>query len=1012
MKKLSDVRTDNRGEIPASGSQYWKTLMKRSGQQRNNKSQGPLRRSTTVAAAVYLALYGLPHPAVARADGLTGESVESAAAEADLSNKATIRIPAQRLGAALQTLSTQRAVNVVFLSEDVEDRRTKGVLGSLTVDEALKQLLNGTGLTYQYIGDETVSILPLATAPATSAIAPKDTGARASQSEGRHYLAQATPSSPTRDQGPSGGDEQKSQTASVQSQRTTDRDESTLAEVVVTANRRAQTLEEVPYSITAVSAAQIANTGVTDLASLTSQVPGLSVYDLGAGRSALVSPIIRGLNTDSPLGFRSFAQAPVGIYIGNSPLDGYFQLEDIQRVEVLRGPQGTLYGAGALGGALRIIPNAPVLNSLSGNVELGGGHLDHAGSSSYTASAMLNVPVGDTLAFRASGKYAYEPGFIDVYGILKRPGPFISAIPVLANPADPVNSPGIFTGKSNWNDQSTFTGRASALWKPGDKFNAELAFIYSDLSGDGGRFVNPDFQGGAYPIDPRITFPHGGNYQVFSAVDQLFSRRTALTSLDLSYDLGFATVSSTSSYATASGTLARENGYTGFTSFPAYVSYYAGSPINPRYVVPYSTDDSAHTFTQEVRLVSTSRPDQRLDYVVGMFYEDQKRDGSQSVANPGSPERSIAQGCTAPYFFGGQFPNCKVLAGPNDLDYFLSDSQHFRDVSEFGELTWHFVTHGQVTVGVRHFGQRFSDVQVYNDWTFQFFVPERPQNSTASKTTWKINPSYEYLPDQRVYALWSQGFRRGGVNALPLAGPFAEFPFLLSYTPDTVNNYETGLKGRLSSGLTYAFDVFDIEWDKPQIEGQTPAANYAVWNANKARSTGAELDISSPLPLPGLSISAGGSYANARLTEDYVIAADHIGNIVGRAGQQLPGSPKVSAAVTINYKRKLGPGYDLTVSLNDTYRSGMYLSLPTSTSGSSEFGSSARITGMNIANVSASVNHGSWSCGAYVTNLANKRVVLSPPSLPVAGSLTNNYFINQPREVFVRLGYSFGAGRP
>jgi iron complex outermembrane receptor protein len=122
-----------------------------------------------------------------------------------------------------------------------------------------------------------------------------------------------------------------------------------LAEVTVTANRRAQTVEEVPYSLTVVSTDQLERTGVTDLASLASQVPGLSLYDLGARFAAQTTPIIRGLNaTGAPASnsaFRTFEQSPVGTYIGNSPIDGYFQLDDVARVEILRGPQGTLYGA-------------------------------------------------------------------------------------------------------------------------------------------------------------------------------------------------------------------------------------------------------------------------------------------------------------------------------------------------------------------------------------------------------------------------------------------------------------------------------------------------------------------------------------------------------------------------------------------------------------------------------------------------------------------------------------------
>src|SRR5580693_7715504 len=195
-----------------------------------------------------------------------------------------------------------------------------------------------------------------------------------------------------------------------------------LAEVVVTATRRVQTLEAVPYSISVVSSDQLAQAGVTDISSLATAVPGLSMYDYGARLSGATVPIIRGINaTGEPTrGFRSFEQAPVGTYIGNSPIDGYFQLDDLKQVEVLRGPQGTLYGAGTLAGALRLIPNSPELNTFSGQVEGGAGRLDHSDGTPYLLRGLVNVPLGDMLAFRASAKYTYEPGFIDTYGLFAR----------------------------------------------------------------------------------------------------------------------------------------------------------------------------------------------------------------------------------------------------------------------------------------------------------------------------------------------------------------------------------------------------------------------------------------------------------------------------------------------------------------------------------------------------------------------------------------------------------------
>src|SRR5205823_4331437 len=119
--------------------------------------------------------------------------------------------------------------------------------------------------------------------------------------------------------------------------------------------------------------------------------------------------------------------------------------------------------------------------------------------------------------------------------------------------------------------------------------------------------------------------------------------------------------------------------------------------------------DQAHTFTEEVRLVSNAGRGNAFDYVIGAFYENQSREGDWHISTPGSPERSVAQGCTAPSFFGSTFPNCLVVVGPDDQTFLQIDNQDFKDKSVFGELTWHFVPKAQVTVGIRHFSQEFTD---------------------------------------------------------------------------------------------------------------------------------------------------------------------------------------------------------------------------------------------------------------------------------------------------------------
>jgi outer membrane receptor protein involved in Fe transport len=769
-----------------------------------------------------------------------------------------------------------------------------------------------------------------------------------------------------------------------------------LEEVTVTANRRQQNLEEVPYSLSVVSAEQLERTGVTDIASLASQVPGLSLYDYGARLTGATTPIIRGINaTSEPRGFRTFEQNPVGTYVGNSPIDGYFQLDDLKQVEVLRGPPGTLYGAGALGGALRLIPNSPELDKFTGSIEASGGRLAHSSGTSYIVDGMINIPVADTLAFRVSAKYAYEPGFISVYGLLKRSNDGVTGVPLLANPGDVANSPPIYSSRDDWNYQKTFTGRAAALWKPIDGFSAELAILHSNVQGDGGPVINANFPGGVSPFDPQSTLPAGGHYQEFSQIDQPFSRYTNLLSLDLSYDVGFATLSSTSSYFTTTGSTLEDATYQlasdGATE-GAYLPYYAGTPTNPRFVYDQLFVDKAHTFSQEVRLVSNTNPDNLFDYVGGVFYEEQERTGNWTIATPGSPERS------------------GLTSGVNDVDFVQIDHQSFTDKSVFGELTWHAIKHGQVTFGVRHFQQDFTDAQSYDDYAFPTHLPAIPHSSPASKTIGKVDLSYEYTDHQFVYALWSQGFRRGGANSVPLDGIFKESPSLASYQPDKTNNYEGGFKGRFSSGLSYTFSVFDIKWDKPQISQSLPSGNLAVFNGNTAESKGVEIETSGPLFLPGLGYSLGWSYADARLTSDFSLPANNgsgtivDGLLTGKSGQQLPGSPKNSATVNLTYDRGLMPGYDLSLLLNGTYRSAIKLGISPAL-GYVTPPASQSFLAMNF---SATLTHKPWRVTGYIQNLTDKQEILVPAQNPNrVGGLSNDQVVNMPREVGVRAAYTF-----
>lgn len=411
-----------------------------------------------------------------------------------------------------------------------------------------------------------------------------------------------------------------------------------------------------------------------------------------------------------------------------------------------------------------------------------------------------------------------------------------------------------------------------------------------------------------------------------------------------------------------------------------------------------------------MRLVSKADPANQFHYVVGVFYEKQTRHGSWYVTNPGSLERSVTQGCTGYVFAGSSFPNCLVLSGPNDLTFQQIDTQNFEDRSVFGELTWHFMPHGQITFGGRHYRQKFTDAQLYQDFTFPILIPPTPREAPASKTVWKIDPSYEYAPHHFVYALWSQGFRRGGANSVPANGIYQESPLLRDYQPDQTNNYEAGLKGRFSNGLSYTFAAFDIKWDKPQISSSLPSGNLAVYNANTAASRGFEFESSGPLFLPQLSYSVGFAYADAKLTSDFALPAnDGTGTIVsgllsGKSGEQLPGSPKTSVSAALIYDVQVTPGYDLALSANGVYRSAVALQVAPTLGNTTVQHSSS----YEIMNLNATLNHEPWRATVYITNVFDKQEILAPPSqFNQVNKLTNDYLVNSPRELGVRVGYFF-----
>jgi iron complex outermembrane recepter protein len=317
----------------------------------------------------------------------------------------------------------------------------------------------------------------------------------------------------------------------------------------------------------------------------------------------------------------------------------------------------------------------------------------------------------------------------------------------------------------------------------------------------------------------------------------------------------------------------------------------------------------------------------------------------------------------------------------------------------YADVTYNLTKELQFTGGVRYFKQDFTDTGAAA--LYDYGIPPVPTtgHQPTSKTVGRVAVTYEYLPGQHAYALWSQGFRRGGANGLLVTtGAFAdEAPN--QYGPDLVNNYEVGFKGQFQNSVSYSIDGFYMPWTNPQICGLTPEANLACWNAKKAVSEGFEVMLDTPLGLPGLRFHLEGTFANAHLTEQYSYP-DYLGNIVGYPGEQLPLSPKESGAATLSYTQTVGRDWQLVATLNNTYTAAEVTNYfvilgqkPTN------------VPALDLLNASISLSNGVWSVGVFGTNITNKYELLSSgdQGLPLAYTSA----INQPRIIYLRAGYAF-----
>ncbi len=778
-------------------------------------------------------------------------------------------------------------------------------------------------------------------------------------------------------------------------------------EIVVSANRRDTVISKAPYNISAYGGDLLAKSNITSVTGLARQVPNFTIVDTGARSAQSSLPIIRGLNASQASGIfegARGAQTPVGYYVDNAPLNASLPLMDVEHVEVLRGPQGTLYGAGTLAGAVRIVTVQPKLGEFSGTASVAGGVVAHSSDHNYSLDATLNVPLGETVALRISGKQQRDAGFINQNDIMQREGNnYRSGLPIAADPADPLGSPAVYFNKKDVNWNTTTAARVALLWMPTPEFKLKLGYAYSRVVGNGAAVDNYTYGGGLSPVDARRTLAATGKYEISSSALEPFRRTTHQATLDASYDIGFATLATTLAYQRTSG----ENSIDAnrhILGIPFFSDYYTGNPANPRFAYGYQNTDTDRQTTEELRLVSNTKGG-AFDYVLGAFFQQQKRALGLNSFNPGAGN------------YQGPFGPLYVDANNQFLTQVASQDYH--EASLYGNVTWHPTDRWQITGGGRVFHETFfaSLTQARG----QTVVPPSSNRTKLTSQIFTANTSYDLTPRIKAYATWSQGFRRGGANSFltDQVSLFSESSNLKTYVPDKTNNFEVGIKGR-AGGLYLSLAAFYIKWDKPQIDLLTPYYGYsAVVNGSKASSKGIELEASGPLGLEGLTFNLGAAYSKARLTRAFAIRSaisvdpntglsifDDNG-ITGLKGDRLPGAPDYSGSFDLQYAFAVAKDAKLTMNAGVDYRSSTVNDL-TPVNG---FTIIATSPGYATMRGGINLDVGKWAISLTATNLLDKHVVYSKGVSNLfqqgLGGYGDTYYVGRPREVSLRVSYNW-----
>jgi outer membrane receptor protein involved in Fe transport len=709
-----------------------------------------------------------------------------------------------------------------------------------------------------------------------------------------------------------------------------------VTEVIVTATKRTENIQNVPAAITAVNAQSLAKAGLVKLEDYVAQVPGLSISTVNPGSMQIaIRGITSGENEASPTTSIYVDEAPFGsvnAYAAGSDLTPDLDPAELAQIEVLKGPQGTLYGASAVGGVVKFDSKPVDLDQFGGEVTAGG-DVTTEGTAGYTFRGLVNLPiVKDVFGIRVSAFTREDPGYVK----------------------------NLVSGKYQ-NDSKVAGGRVDLYWKPTSNISVDAWALIHNIDNHGVSAEDVNYQT-LKPLYAPLTMkgyieqPSRFQFEVYNATVKgqwgAFSFTSSTTYQDIR---GIAYADATQSSA---GILNLETfGAFGVIADPANTAFQD------------SLASKVRRFSQEFR-VSDSFFNGRLDAQAGVFFTHE----DDILTIPG-------------YFLFDQ-----TTGAPITPNYFLGASplisaeiaSRYTEYSGYANLDLHVTDHFDIIGGVRESANNQNFLEDYAGTyiaVVKFLEAGQPNgdtltygsSSTGHDFNYLVSPRYKIDDNNMVYLRFADGYRPGGANAFP---PGLGEP--ATFGPDTVTSYEAGYKSQwFDRKLTLDLALFWNEWNNIQI--QTGVAGFQGFiNGGTARTRGAELS-SAWQPVHGLTFGFNGAYTEANLTTDAPAAG-------GVAGDELPFVPKWSGAITADYTWPIMDGWTGDVGGSVNYvgaRESGFVG-----NGGAINGYGVPVPSFTTLNLNAGVTHGPVTFQAYIRNIGNSHGIVYVPVLS-APILTN-----------------------